>query len=274
MRINHAFMIGAGGTGTHLGESLARLLAYHKDGADSLTIIDGDEYEKKNGERQLFDPSNIGVNKAEAMANGMEFMNEGIDIKHAPEFVDDDKFAAILGENVKDKDEMLLIILSVDNHASRNAIIRVLDREERQNFLLLSPGNSYDMGQVVVWYRYKGRNINLHPFKRFDDLEHPTDKIPGIGCAEEAVSTPQLISANFSAAYGCILLVQSFLDNGILHDELAFNVRTLKLVPFGDPFNVEVTDETLEKIDAKVAKAADERKKAMGGKSLLEMGWD
>lgn len=64
-------VVGAGGTGSHILQSLARLCHHVREqGAPPTTIavIDGDRVEPKNVGRQLFSPADVGVNKAVALA--------------------------------------------------------------------------------------------------------------------------------------------------------------------------------------------------------------
>lgn len=276
MKIDHAIVIGTGGTGTHLVEPLARLLAYHEDGPRTLTLVDGDKYEEGNMNRQLFDEKFLGKNKAEATAERLEFCKpeEGkehsIDIRVAPQYVDGERFSKLLSEIVEDKNEMVLVITSVDNHATRSAIIRVLEHELK-NFLFLSPGNDYSHGQVLLWLR-RGRpedevgfDITQHPFEKYETLQFPEDHIPGIGCAAEAVSTPQLITANMSAALGCMLYVSNYLDGNKLYEEIHFDCNRMKMVAQPDRtvgnVPIEITPEMWKKLEEIEAKKKEEEER-------------
>ena len=227
MKIDHAFIIGAGGTGTHLIPPLVRLLHYHEDGTKDVVIADGDSYEESNMTRQLFSERFMGMNKATAMGDQVDFAP----LKIVDEFLDGDKFRILLNQQVEDKNKMILIIMSVDNHATRSMIIKQMDNYGWQNFLILSPGNDFSHGQVVAWGKKDGEGIFIHPFEKYEELEFPTDHIPGIGCAEEAVSTPQLITANAAAALCCLFLVSNVLDNKPIFDELHFDGYRMKIIP-------------------------------------------
>lgn len=47
MSINRVYLVGVGGTGSHLLEPLSKLFVYHPQGCTDITVIDGDEFEAK-----------------------------------------------------------------------------------------------------------------------------------------------------------------------------------------------------------------------------------
>jgi molybdopterin/thiamine biosynthesis adenylyltransferase len=233
MKFKHVFVVGAGGIGSHLLEPLVRLLAYHENGTKNVTIVDGDVYEEKNQVRQLFNAEFVGRNKAEVLA---EQMAQAVHpIQHVPEYVNKDKFLDLLTREV-DLEDPVMVVTAVDNHASRKAIIEALDEGEFPNFVFLSGGNGYSNGQVMTYAKVQGEPGTVHPFEKYDDLKYPADHIPGDpGCQVEAVSTPQLITANASAALGLLWTVQSMLDDGEWFEELHFDTVKMKLVSQGNP---------------------------------------
>ena len=73
-------IIGCGGTGSFAAESICRLLT----GTDyQLHLIDPDNVESRNTLRQNFYPSEIGLNKAEALARRLA-RNFGVPISYSP----------------------------------------------------------------------------------------------------------------------------------------------------------------------------------------------
>lgn len=229
MKFKHVFLIGVGGTGSHLVGPLTQLMRFHPEGTNEITIIDGDAYENGNATRQVFDAGDIGENKARATAKRLNLPG----VKTIAQFVDKDKFGQILAQTVK-KEDSLLIITAVDNHATRNAAIKALDEGEYQNFVLISPGNAYDRGQVVLYIKEDGEMQTTHPFKKYADIANPEDHIPGgEGCARQVAASPQLITANMGAAFGTLMLVSNILDEKGWFEELHFDCRKAKLVPQG-----------------------------------------
>jgi len=238
MQFDQLIIIGVGGTGTHLLEPLVRLLGYHKNQTKNVMIIDGDKYEEKNRIRQLFSKSYVGKNKAEASAERVAF--EGFTVTPVQGYINKIDFCDVILDSIPDvAKKNLLVITSVDNHATRKDIITALDDRNQQNFVLISPGNDFDMGQVIVYAKKDGKNLTCHPFENFPDLKEPKDRIPG-GCAEQAPSTPQLITANASAALGCLLIVSAMLEGNPWYDQVHFDCKKMKLVPNGDPILSEV----------------------------------
>lgn len=229
MKFKHVFLIGVGGTGSHLVGPLTQLMRFHPEGTNEITLIDGDAYENTNATRQVFDETGLGENKARATAKRLALPG----LKTIAQFVDREKFAAILAQTVT-KEDSILIITAVDNHATRNAIIRALDEEEYQNFTLISPGNAYDRGQVVLYIKENGEAQTAHPFGKYTDLAHPEDVIPGgEGCAAQTPATPQLITANMGAAWGTLVTISNILDEKGWFEEIHFDCRKIKLVPQG-----------------------------------------
>lgn len=234
MQFKHIFVIGAGGIGSHLMEPLARLLSYHKNGTKKITLIDGDFYEEKNQIRQLFDSSFIGSNKAEALSNRISNSLKDISIESIPKYIDEESFTNLVSFRVSVNDP-ILVITAVDNHATRKAVIEALDNSNYQNFVFISGGNGYDKGQVLVYVKIRGEPGTVHPFDKYDDLKYPTDHIPGKpGCQDEATSTPQLITANASAAVGILWTVQAMLDDSPWFEEIHFDSKRMKMVSQGD----------------------------------------
>lgn len=232
MRFTHLVMVGCGGTGSILVEPLVRLLAYHKNGCRRTILIDGDKFEEKNLARQLFDPKHIGKNKAEVTAERIANICKTTAIKS---FIDKEAF---LVEMVNEEGFIKgspLVVLSVDNHASRKAVILAMDEMKIENFVVLLPGNELDFGRCSVYAKSGGVILGAHPFELYETIKNPTDRIPG-GCAKEAPSTPQLVSANFGAAFSSMLLVQALLDHEKWFPEIHFNCRNHKLVGQGAPF--------------------------------------
>jgi len=214
MHLDHTLVIGAGGSGGQLIPSLARLLAYHPNARASLTVADGDAFEEHNQTRQLCGPSQLGRNKAEAMAElcaaqGLDF------VQACPRFLDRNGIRQQLH-----KLDRVLVISTVDNDATRLAVIQVLESLEQHSWLHVTTGNADDSdGQQRInssthWHGViDGEAVGLSPALLFPNIAEPSDVIPKQGsCALAAPSSPQLISANALAATMALLVVQNALD--------------------------------------------------------------
>ncbi len=186
-------LIGAGGTGSHfIGPALAFLNSWHNNqGGDwQFIVIDGDSYESKNLERQMFDPRFVGINKAEALA----LSYPQYPIKAIPKFI-----GASDLNNIMEEDSV--VFLGVDNYSIRALV------EQRayglKNITIINAGNEKQTGSVQLWVRQDGYNKTppisyLHPEIAYiseDDRSNMT-------CMQVAQMPggEQLIIANMTAA--------------------------------------------------------------------------
>ena len=231
MLFQHVYLLGVGGTGSHLVDPLSRLLIHHcPDNQQdfNFTLIDGDSYEEKNLERQLFDKALVGKNKAGATAQKLTHAK----IASLETYVNEHLFTQMI-QSIH-RNDSVLVILAVDNHATRKDIITAIDKRGLKNFVVISPGNSYSTGQAVVYSKWNGAALTDHPFDKYEELKDPKDAIPN-GCAAQTPSTPQLITANACAALATLLTVSAMLDNKDWFDEVHFNCETMKMSPQGEP---------------------------------------
>jgi hypothetical protein len=226
-----AYIIGAGGTGGNLIPHLVRTLRYHPKTKDCMiTIFDGDDFEEKNQNRQLMSPDNVSQNKAEAvvqMCNSLGFQN----LISNDDYVTLSSFVPYLEESTSP-----LVIATVDNDASRAAIIRAIEMAcGEKDFFFFTPGNSDGTDEVrgqVMWFgRIDGQDYGMNP-KQYDvDIANPPDQIPRKGsCTLLQESRTQLISANLLAASYTLQLIQNVLDGAMNpnHSQMHFNGTQLK----------------------------------------------
>lgn len=186
-------MIGAGGTGSNLiAPALSYLHAHqqNKDEAWEFHIVDGDNFEYKNLERQLFDPAFVGQNKADALAA----MYERYPVISVPKFIGKDDLNDLIPEHST-------VFICVDNYSIRALL--VAHAQKRKNITMINAGNEKSDGTVQVWIREKGKNMTppftfCHPeiaYKSDDDRSAMT-------CAQAAQipGGEQLLLANAQAA--------------------------------------------------------------------------
>jgi hypothetical protein len=186
-------MIGAGGTGTHfIGPALAALETFHREKSEEwqFIIIDGDNYDVGNLERQLFDPGFISANKAEALAQ----MYNRYPVQAIPRFIG----VADLEQMFRDGDT---IFICADNHSIR-ALVQ--DRAlQLENCVVINAGNELHDGNVQLWVRENGQNVTpklsyMHPEIMFTS----EDDRSAMSCQQAALlpGGGQLILANQQAA--------------------------------------------------------------------------
>jgi hypothetical protein len=228
---DNVFVIGVGGTGGHISAPLARLIAYHENTKNSkLTFIDGDEFEEKNTTRQIVAPSQVGLNKANAMRDFC--MYQGLsNVDYKPEFISTSTFIPLLRQS-----NSPLVVVCVDNDASRLAIINAIKSTcTNKDFFFITPGNSDGTEEVkgqTLWYgRIDGVDVGTNPADVYPNIENPNDSIPHSGsCALHAPSRPQLIAANLMAASITLMVIQNLLDGYLdqKQSSMFFNLRNLK----------------------------------------------
>jgi hypothetical protein len=227
MKFDQVILIGVGGTGSHLLEPLARLLAFHPEGTRNWILIDGDTYEEKNQTRQLFRKQFIGLSKAKAAKAALEELGiEKLAALEVSAYVDKVSFRQLILDGIeKVQEKNLLIVMAVDNHATRRDIIAAVDDAKLDNFVVVDPGNGLDKGETCFYVRQKGQTLtNPHPFQKYPDIDKPKDRIPG-GCFKEQESTPQLLVANASAALSVLWNIQAMLDEEPWFEEVHFDIR-------------------------------------------------
>ncbi len=107
------FIFGVGGVGGFVAEALAR------SGVGTIAMADFDDIEESNLNRQIMSLStNVGRNKAEAMAGRIRAINEDIVVKFLPEKIDANMLKFLKIESYD------YVIDCVDDVAAKTAIIK------------------------------------------------------------------------------------------------------------------------------------------------------
>lgn len=192
-------IIGLGGIGSYLAEPLARFLNFsYKDQTIEITLIDGDQYEEKNKERQQFGEYE---NKAKGTADLLIPKFPNIHFRVKEEYLDDVNVIS----NIREND---IVFLCVDNHATRKI---VSDRcQELDNVTLISGGNDVTDGNVIFYRRKNGKELGRSPTALHPLIAKPQDVNPADldksqeGCQEQQEENPQLLFTNLTiAAWMC-----------------------------------------------------------------------
>ena len=181
-------IIGLGGVGTYLCSAICRYLNYSKVEA-RITFIDGDSYEVKNLERQIF--SNLG-NKARVKCDDMRSNYSNLKFMYASEYINSQNVSI----HINDKD---IVFICVDNHITRKIIsdfVCTLD-----NITVISGGNEFIDGNVQVFDKKGGVNISPSLTDYHPEIESPGDQSPEeMTCEELSRSAPQLLFTNITVA--------------------------------------------------------------------------
>lgn len=166
----HILLVGCGGTGSHIAQSLARL-AYHVERSSlpplAITLADGDTVELRNVGRQLFTQADVGRNKAQVLAARLSALF-GLKMAALPDFVRDD---------IAPRPEQYGVLVgAVDTPQARRALCGLTaDHGWR---LWLDAGNERDDGQVCIGNATTPQGL------------HRAFAIPGV-CA--AIPAPNLV---------------------------------------------------------------------------------
>lgn len=214
-------VIGLGGIGSHLMSPLCRYLdALRESSSSQITVIDGDQYEAKNADRQEF--LDVG-NKAEITAQRMSRDYPGLAIDSKPEYVTEENVFFMVNSGD-------VVFLCVDNHATRKLISDHC--QSLKDVILISGGNELTDGNVQIYVRKNGHDFaapitHLHP-----EIVNPEDQNPAhMSCDELARSgVPQLIFTNLTAAtlmLSAFWMVQEFLTGKgkLVYSEQYFDLR-------------------------------------------------
>lgn len=208
-------IIGMGGIGSHLAPPLCRFLSSTGE-PHTITFIDGDQFEAKNEERQEFDDFG---NKAESIAHEMAKRFPRLTIEAKPHYVTEENIFLFIREED-------LVFSCVDNHATRKLLSDYC--ETLQNCVLISGGNEFTDGDVLVYIRKEGRD-QKPPITRFHpDIANPQDRNPAeLSCEELAMQgSRQLIITNMRAAADMLATFWLILQGQLRYSEIYFDITT------------------------------------------------
>jgi PRTRC genetic system ThiF family protein len=247
----HFIVIGAGGTGGYLIPNLARqvsMINQREKRFNFITIADADVTEEKNLIRQNFISSDIGMNKAEVMASRYSGAF-GIPIASVNRYIEDEE--TLLKIMTQTPHTLPVVIGCVDNNKTRQMIAKLF-YSRKKTFIFLDSGNEQYTGQVVFGFNGSGNgNPNLFYMPCITDVfpdvmeDSSTKFVTEMSCAEQAISHPQSIATNITAANilfeFCNMVLNSREIDGIKTNTVLFNTITATTTQFMN------TDEQLAK---------------------------
>ena len=234
-------MLGAGGTGSYVAMHLYRLM-HCLDRHVHIIIADGDSVEEKNLVRQHFTVSDLGLNKAQVLAEryAAAFRMEA---EYIPDFIEDGHGLLELvkpdrvridGHSYTTCYEMVVLLGCVDNNKTRKLCNDVFYAS--RDLIYIDSGNGEHSGQVVCGVRRNGRTMSKPIGNVYPDVLDDTDKFPTeLGCAEASVSAPQTIAANMTAATLVVNLLYNIIvmgDNKV--KSATFSTKTLNVQPVSE----------------------------------------
>lgn len=231
-------LVGAGGVGTWLADGLARLLEFKYPGS-ALILVDGDNYEERNKERQAFNQMG---NKAIATAHRLTNEFSSTHFIPVPKWVVDDNFAGVAGDDspkitasqlITEGD---IIFATVDNFAARKIIF---DTASKLNNVDVFTGGNDDalFGSIYHYQRRDGHDVTLHPLNHHPEYDNPPDKNPGeLSCQDRAKieGGTQLLATNMAVAAFILGRVQKTIVDNQSPDEseIYFDLGIGKAEPY------------------------------------------
>ena len=213
----HIVVVGLGGVGSILIERLCRFINFSQDLTADILLVDGDDYEPKNYERQEF--TRLG-NKADIKATELEAKFDRLRFDAFEEYVTPEN----IGEAIKEGD---IVFMCVDNHKTRMIISNYC--KEIQNVTLISGGNELTDGNVQLYVRKDGKDLTPDLCKYHPEIAEPDDKLPTeMTCEELSVSEPQLYFANLGVAtIMCWTFYNAVVKESYERSEVYFDMLTM-----------------------------------------------
>jgi len=148
---SHVLICGLGGVGSYAAEFIAR------SGVGKMTIIDGDEFDITNKNRQLTAlNSTIGRNKAVVLAERLKDINTNIDLTIYEEFVEPDRVWEILKETKPD-----YVMDCIDSVTPKLNWIRACIRFKIKIISSMGAGGKLDPSKILISNLNKSYNCNL-----------------------------------------------------------------------------------------------------------------
>ncbi|HVC34643.1 MAG TPA: ThiF family adenylyltransferase [Chloroflexota bacterium] len=199
-------VVGCGGTGGFLAESIGRLLIGR---SAQLCLVDPDRVEPHNLVRQAFAKDDLNRFKAQVLAERLS-RRFGREIGYAVQPYDREVHAQAFGNS---RSRLDLLCGCVDNAAARRALTATLDEPiggygyplPRPGIWYLDVGNGRNSGQILLgnvtrpeglrgaFDRESGlcRALPAPGFQRPDLLDAPPPPLPALDCAEAVAQAEQ-----------------------------------------------------------------------------------
>ena len=214
-------LLGAGGTGGHIAPHLYRL-AYALDREVEIIIVDGDTVERPNLVRQNFCVTDLKQNKARVIAERYSAAF-GMEANYVSHYIEDEQELSDLVQcpkifrpgRARFEEGYTILIGAVDNDKSRVMCHSVFRNACR--LIYIDSGNGEYQGQVVCGVKLDGRTFNRPLISVFPTVMESEDKFPTeLSCEEAAISAPQSMAANLTAASIVVNYVYNIVARGQL----------------------------------------------------------
>lgn len=220
-------LIGVGGIGGWLVQPLMthlnHLVGKKELASVDIVVIDGDKYEQKNEDRQVFDK--LG-NKAQITVDRLREQFSNLMPTWKGEYVTTKNVKSLIKDGH-------IVLVAVDNHATRKLINEHV--KTLKDIIVISGGNDGvephkkldgTAGTVQVYIREDGKDKLLPLANRYHpEIGDPDDVNPGeldrsAGCQAMAPGTPQIVVTNFAMASAMFNALYAVLQNKADYDEV------------------------------------------------------
>jgi len=221
MDIKNIKIIGLGGVGSVLINNLTKFLNFTVAAKDfNITLIDGDEFEDKNFERQEFVAMG---NKAESKFKELTRKYSELNIEFKKSYINNSNISELLSEGD-------MIFLCVDNHKTRKVVSEYVSSLE--NIILISGGNELTDGNVQLYVKEEGKDITPRITDYHPEIDEPQDKSPDeMSCEELSVSEPQLYFTNLTVAAIMCWTFHNCISNNFKTSEIYFDINQMAADP-------------------------------------------
>lgn len=216
-------VVGAGGIGSSLARYLTMMLEFKVPGS-GLLIVDGDVFEAKNKERQVF--GSFG-NKAEIVVSEIapNFTHTAVIpipkwiVEEVPDEDEEGDAGKITAESLLRDGDVVFPV--VDNFKARKLIFDAAANLD--NIDVISAGNDDNLFCSLYHYqRRDGADVTMHPRHMHPEYENPPDRNPGeLSCQERAQieGGTQLLAANIAAVALILGKVQTVVFDQVSYEE-------------------------------------------------------
>jgi len=205
------------------------------------TIVDGDKVEKNNLMRQPFIEEDLGLFKAETLAERYQAAYD-LPIYHSNQYIESkEQLNDLFHAHAYNGTTLCILIGCVDNNASRKIMHDLYTMYDTMVYIdagidavmeddLVESGYS---GQVVVGYRARGKSILPATGEVYPDILSDTDsRLPTQACGLQAVYHPQRMQTNEMAAIVLAGYMNTILfDRTIVSQYTNFNAYTQTTKP-------------------------------------------
>lgn len=219
--MNNIQIIGLGGIGSILCDSLCRFMNYDQNNKYHVILMDGDAYESKNSSRQSF---NTFGNKAIVKESEIRLQYEKITTENIPKYISESNIHTHIKSNS-------VVFLCVDNHATRKLVSDYC--KSLDDIILISGGNEFTDGNVQIYIRKNGVDITSNLTDYHPEIQNPADKNPDdMSCQELAFSSPQLLFTNLTVATIMLWVFYSIVNTHTCKfGEIYFDIESMSVLP-------------------------------------------